>query len=138
MLYEVITSFVYANALKGGWHIPFIADESVWYGIGKKLTPPYPQKPEALREWFEANGYEIKVQTGIRVFHDYMQKEVLGETALDELMKLEYRYGSRITSYNVCYTKLLRHHAARGAAFRAWRDVRVDRRGHRLAGRQGL
>ena len=39
-------SFVYRNALRGGWCIPFVGDESEWYGKGKKLTPPYPQKPE--------------------------------------------------------------------------------------------
>lgn len=85
-------SFVYANAMKGGWHIPFVADETKWYGIGKKLTPPHPQKPEAMIGWLEANGYEIKVQTGIRVFHDYMAKDVLEETDNEALMALEYRY----------------------------------------------
>jgi S-adenosylmethionine-dependent methyltransferase len=85
-------SFVYRNALRGGWCIPFVGDESAWYGKGKKLTPPYPQKPEELIEWLEENGYKIKVQTGIRVFHDYMGKEVLEDTDLDELMALEYRY----------------------------------------------
>lgn len=85
-------SFVYRNALRGGWCIPFVGDESAWYGKGKKLTPPYPQKPEALIVWLEENGYEIKVQTGIRVFHDYMNKGTLEETDIDELMALEYRY----------------------------------------------
>ena len=85
-------SFVYRNALRGGWCIPFVGDESAWYGKGKKLTPPYPQKPEVLTAWLAEHGYEIKVQTGIRVFHDYMNKGTLEETDIDELMKLEYRY----------------------------------------------
>jgi S-adenosylmethionine-dependent methyltransferase len=69
-----------------------VEDESAWYGKGKKLTPPYPQKPEVLIAWLAEHGYEIKVQTGIRVFHDYMHKGMLEETDIDELMKLEYRY----------------------------------------------
>ncbi|MDM5271375.1 methyltransferase domain-containing protein [Sulfurovum sp. zt1-1] len=85
-------SFVYRNALRGGWCVPFVADESVWYGRGKKLTPPYPQKPEVLIEWLRKHGYEIKVQTGIRVFHDYMNKTALEDTDIDELMQLEYRF----------------------------------------------
>jgi S-adenosylmethionine-dependent methyltransferase len=85
-------SFVYRNALRGGWCIPFVSDESAWYGKGKKLTPPYPQKPELLIKWLKENGYRIKVQTGIRIFHDYMKKEVLEETDIDELAALEYRY----------------------------------------------
>ena len=85
-------SFVYRNALRGGWCVPFVDDESAWYGKGKKLTPPYPQKPEALTAWLLENGYEIEVQTGIRVFHDYMKREVLEETDIDALMRLEYKY----------------------------------------------
>ena len=85
-------SFVFRNTLRGGWCVPFVGDESAWYGKGKKLTPPYPQKPEVMKEWLKAQGYEIRVQTGIRVFHDYMQKEVLEDTDLDALMALEYRY----------------------------------------------
>ena len=85
-------SFVYRNALRGGWCVPFVGDESAWYGKGKKLTPPYPQKPEVLIRWLEEQGYEIRVQTGIRVFHDYMKKDTLEDTDLEELMALEYRY----------------------------------------------
>lgn len=85
-------SVIYRNALRGGWRIPFVTDESIWYGKGKKLTPPYPQKPGDIIKWLEANGYEIEIQTGIRVFHDYMQKEALELSKLDELMQLEYKY----------------------------------------------
>ena len=85
-------SVVYRNALRGGWRIPFVGDASLWYGNGKKLTPPYPQKPEALVKWLEENGYEIKVQTGIRVFHDYMSEEALKISEIEELMALEYQY----------------------------------------------
>lgn len=85
-------SFVYRNTLRGGWCLPFIADKSAWYGKGKKLTPPYPQKPEVIVEWLESNGYTIKAHTGIRVFHDYMTKEVLADSDLEALMRLEYAY----------------------------------------------
>ena len=85
-------SFVYRNTLRGGWRIPFVIDKSAWYGKGKKLTPPYPQKPEEIVQWLESNDYDIQVHTGIRVFHDYMTKEVLEESDIDELIKLEYEY----------------------------------------------
>lgn len=84
-------SFVYRNALRGGWCVPYVSDGS-WYGKGKKLTPPYPQKPEEIIVWLKANSYEIKVQTGIRVFHDYIRNDVLEETDIDQLMALEYKY----------------------------------------------
>ncbi|MEA2029836.1 MAG: methyltransferase domain-containing protein [Campylobacterota bacterium] len=85
-------SFVYRNALRGGWLIPHINNKEAWYGKGKKLTPPYPQKPEEIVAWLEANGYTIEAHTGIRVFHDYMSQEVLQESNIDELMELEYEH----------------------------------------------
>jgi len=85
-------SFVYRNTLRGEWHLPFILDESQWYGKGKKLTPPHPQKPEELTAWLERNGFAVEQQTGIRVFHDYMPEEVVAKSDLETLMALEYKY----------------------------------------------
>jgi len=85
-------SFIYRNTLRGGWLLPFVNDKSQWYGKGKKLTPPYPQKPEEIVKWLETNGYTIEAHTGIRIFHDYMSQEVLEASNIDELMKLEYEY----------------------------------------------
>lgn len=42
--------------------------------------------------WLAEHGYEIKVQTGIRVFHDYMNKTALEDTDVDELLQVEYHY----------------------------------------------
>jgi len=42
-----------------------------------------------LVRWLEAQGYEIKVQTGIRVFHNYMKKDAREDVDLDEMMALE-------------------------------------------------
>ncbi|MBN2825271.1 MAG: methyltransferase domain-containing protein [Campylobacterales bacterium] len=85
-------SFIYRNALKGGWRLPFLQDRAAWYGKGKKLTPPYPQKPEEIVAWLENNGYSIEAHTGIRIFHDYMSQEALESSDRNELMKLEYEY----------------------------------------------
>lgn len=35
-------SFVYRNALRGGWCVPFVADESAWYGKGEKTHSSSP------------------------------------------------------------------------------------------------
>ena len=85
-------SFVYRNALKGTWRLPFLLDKSKWFGRGKKLTPPHPQKPEVLMEWLESNDFEIEVVTGIRVFHDYLEEEVLQVSDREALLRLEYTY----------------------------------------------
>ncbi len=92
LLFYNYHSFIYRNALKGTWRIPFLLDPSKWWGKGKKLTPPYPHKPEEIIVWLENNGFEIEVVTGIRVFHDYVYDDALKDTDLSELMELEYRY----------------------------------------------
>ena len=85
-------SFVYRNTLRGEWHLPFVLDESQWYGKGKKLTPPHPQKPEVLVLWLKSHGFSIEQQTGIRVFHDYMSEETVDKSDIETLMALEYKY----------------------------------------------
>jgi len=85
-------SFVYRNVLRGEWHLPFVLDESQWYGKGKKLTPPHPQKPEVIVSWLKENGFVIEKQTGIRVFHDYMSEETVGKSDMETLLALEYKY----------------------------------------------
>jgi len=85
-------SFVYRNAMKGGWRFPFLLEKSKWFGKGKKLTPPHPQKPEVLIAWLESQGFTIENITGIRVFHDYIEKEVLQASSMEELLALEYEY----------------------------------------------
>ena len=85
-------SFVYRNALKGTWRLPFLLDKSKWFGKGKKLTPPHPQKPELLVSWLESHGFEVEVITGIRVFHDYMEAEILAASEAEPLWSLEYQH----------------------------------------------
>lgn len=84
--------FIYRTALKGTWRIPFLLDPSKWWGRGKKLTPPHPQRPEEILSLLEKRGYTIVVMTGIRVFHDYLEPEILAETESEALFDLEYRY----------------------------------------------
>jgi len=84
-------ALVYRNALLGGWRLRYILEEK-WLGKGRKLTPPHPQKPEALRRWLIERGFDIIIQTGIRVFHDYMSEAALAESDLDELRALERKY----------------------------------------------
>jgi len=84
-------SLIYRNVMQGSWRLQTIL-QNRWYGRGKRLTPPHPQAPETIISWLEQHGFEIEIQTGIRVFHDYIGKETLQKTDLDELMALEYRY----------------------------------------------
>jgi len=84
-------ALIYRNAMRGQWRLRFLLDEK-WKGRGRNLTPPHPQKPEALVMWLEAHGFELRAHTGIRVFHDYLHDEAREMTDLEEMRLLERRY----------------------------------------------
>jgi S-adenosylmethionine-dependent methyltransferase len=90
-------ALVYRNALRGTWRLKFLLEEA-WRGRGKNLTPPWPQRPEAISAWAHEHGFETVRHTGIRVFHDYLYDEAREATALDELHALERRY-CRLSPY---------------------------------------
>jgi S-adenosylmethionine-dependent methyltransferase len=100
VLFFNLNSFVYRNILHGTWRFKYILDES-WIGKGKKLTPPHPQKPEEILSWLHSRDFEIVCHTGIRVFHDYIMKDVLQKSDLEELLALERRYCREVTFRNM-------------------------------------
>jgi len=100
LLFFNYNSIIFRNTLRGGWRLQTLIEDK-WYGRGKKLTPPHPQQPEVVVAWLKEHGYEIKVHTGIRVFHDYLPDEVLEETDREALMKVEYDYCRQETFRNM-------------------------------------
>jgi S-adenosylmethionine-dependent methyltransferase len=88
-------ALVYRNVLRGTWRLKFVLDEA-WRGRGKNLTPPWPQKPEAIAAWAREHGFETVRHTGIRVFHDYLYDDAREATSLEELHALERRYCRRV------------------------------------------
>lgn len=91
LLFYNRNSVVIRNTLKGAWRLPMLLSDE-YMGKGKKLTPPNPQIPEEVISWLEDWGFHIEIQTGIRVFHDFMSPEAINATNMDELLALEYRY----------------------------------------------
>ena len=69
-----------------------------YLGKGKRLTPPNPQYPHEVISQLENWGFNITTHTGIRVFHDYLARDILKDSDEAELFELEYRY-CRIPTY---------------------------------------
>ena len=84
-------AMIYTNALKGGWRLKHLLDNS-YLGKGKRLTPPNPQYPHEIVDLLQQWGFTITAHTGIRVFHDYLVKDVLEQSDDAELFELEYRF----------------------------------------------
>lgn len=91
LLFYNRNAMVFANVLKGQWRIKPIMDDS-YIGKGNKLSPPNPQYPHEIEKQLLQAGFEIVRHTGIRVFHDYMNREVLDKTDMEELFAVEARY----------------------------------------------
>jgi S-adenosylmethionine-dependent methyltransferase len=90
-------AMIYANVLKGQWRWRHLLENS-YLGKGKRLTPPNPQYPHEIVAQLDAWGFRIMTHTGIRVFHDYLRKDVLEQSDGAELTELEYRY-CRVPTY---------------------------------------
>jgi S-adenosylmethionine-dependent methyltransferase len=97
LLFYNRNAMVYTNALKGGWRWQNLLNDS-YMGKGSKLTPPNPQYPHQVIEQLQNWGFTIEIHTGIRVFHDYLGKDVLEQSSESELFELEYRY-CRVPTY---------------------------------------
>ncbi|WP_024852255.1 methyltransferase domain-containing protein [Hydrogenovibrio kuenenii] len=91
LLFYNRNAFVYNNVLKGEWRWQYILDDA-YIGKGKNLTPPNPQFPHDVISALQGWGFDIQMQTGIRVFHDYLTPQVLEKSDQDELFALEYQY----------------------------------------------
>ncbi len=97
LLFYNRNAMVYSNALKGGWRLKNLLNDS-YLGRGSKLTPPNPQYPHEIVAQLESFGFEILQHTGIRVFHDYLTPQALEHSDQNELFALEYRY-CRLPAY---------------------------------------
>ena len=91
LLFYNRNAMVYLNTLKGSWRWANLLNDS-YMGKGSKLTPPNPQYPYEVIAQLQTADFHITTQTGIRVFHDYVSKDVLQQSAAPELFELEYRY----------------------------------------------
>jgi len=97
LLFYNRNAIVYTNVLKGEWRWQHILDDG-YIGKGKKLTPPNPHYPHDIQAWLKEWGFEVVQHTGIRVFNDYLARDVLAKSNIEELMALEYQY-CRLPTY---------------------------------------
>lgn len=54
-----------------------------------KLQPQQGLQPELVYQWIEAAGFSILGKSGVRTFHDYMQKTRPGDYTFEQVIALE-------------------------------------------------
>lgn len=91
LLFYNRNAMIFKNALRGGWRLKNLLDDS-YLGKGRKLTPPNPQYPDEVISQLEQWGFSVTTYTGVRVFHDYLDETALESSDVSELFDLEYRY----------------------------------------------
>lgn len=67
-------------------------------GNGQGLTPLYPRLPDEVLEFVRHQGMSVRCHSGIRVFHDYMHKEIRDRRSEQDIIALEKRF-SRVDPY---------------------------------------
>ena len=61
-------------------------------GSGQGLTPLYPLLPEDVLGFLVEEGWEVLCKSGVRVFHDYMHKEIQERRSAEDIIALEQRF----------------------------------------------
>lgn len=61
-------------------------------GNGKGLTPLYPRLPDEVLAFLQGQGWSVLCRTGIRVFHDYMHKDIRDRRSAEDIIALEKRF----------------------------------------------
>lgn len=89
LMFYNLHSMVYQNAIKGNFIK--IMNEN-FRGDPNGLTPYHPVCTYEVETWCEENGIEVVSKTGIRVFHDYMLKQVRENRSFEDVLELEKKY----------------------------------------------
>jgi S-adenosylmethionine-dependent methyltransferase len=85
-------SLEYRNLIRGNFNLlkqeRFVPDKG-------SLTPRNPLYPSQVDQWVNASGLNVKVKSGIRVFHDYVTTPRGGNGVAEDVVEMELRYSQR-------------------------------------------
>lgn len=87
-----VNSIIYKNLLRGNFNKAISGD---YVGIQGSLTPINPLNIETVFSWCKEAGFEIKIHSGIRVFHDYIIDQVTRNRHPDALIDMELKFSQQ-------------------------------------------
>lgn len=103
LLYYNRNSLVFRNLIRGNFYK--VKSEDYKGEVGG-LTPTNPLDPEAVEKDINQLSLNIEVQSGVRVFYDYMSRELQQSRSYDDILEMEQKFCRQAA---FCYTGRYMH-----------------------------
>lgn len=90
-------SFDYRNLIMGNFNLlDTVSEKSNYHADNKKsLTPSYPVAKEEVASWLQQHHYKVVIESGLRVFHDYVSLKRGGHNDPEAVIRMELRYSQQ-------------------------------------------
>lgn len=85
-------SIVFRNLLRGNFFKATAGDQA---GDKGSLTPVHPLNPNDVKGWLAAHNVEILLQSGVRVFYDYGEKDRLAQRTMEQIIATELAFSKQ-------------------------------------------
>ena len=92
LMFYNINSIIFYNLLKGNFRKVLSQD---FKGHPGGLTPTNPIEPDELDRWLINNQITVLKKTGIRVFYDYLNKDLKAKRTIEDIIEMEAIYSQK-------------------------------------------
>ena len=93
LMFYNIHSIVYRNLVRGNLRKVERAD---WAGTGEgSLTPINPLEPKDVIQWIQDAGLSVESKSGVRVFQDYLLRDIRAQVSDDDIVKAEVEFSRK-------------------------------------------
>ncbi|OUS25194.1 hypothetical protein A9Q99_21570 [Gammaproteobacteria bacterium 45_16_T64] len=89
LMFFNVHSIIHSNMIRGNLRK---VKSGQFGGDGKGLTPINPLDPHDVLAWLECWGWEVVLQSGVRVFYDNMPNASQSTISLEDILELELAY----------------------------------------------
>lgn len=86
-------SFDYRNLIMGNFNL--LDNTNYKADNNKSLTPNYPVAKQEVESWLQQHNYQIILESGLRVFHDYAPLKRGGHNDPEAVIRMELRYSQQ-------------------------------------------
>ncbi len=87
-------SFEYRNLIMGNFNLldSLLSEDGYRADNKKSLTPNHPVAKLEVERWLADHRYNLVIESGLRVFHDYAPLKRGGHNVPEEVIRMELRY----------------------------------------------